>query len=163
MATASRRLALLLLPGEPEAPVALVEAGLAALRNDGWGEAGPRALVEGGCLPPAVEVVASGAVGFLSSGLGGFRVRCPVDGRAVVAPFNAALTRWRGGGERSLACPCGRLHDLVALDFAPPAAFARAAIRLGEVASVELAAGAEAVLGRQWGAHGGLRAVLRRG
>lgn len=147
---ASSRLALLLLPRGAGVGPAALEA-LAAR----W--AG-RVVVPGGHRPP--RVVDGGHERFLANRQGGFRVRCPVDGANLVPVFPRALERWRAGGPRTLACPCGATHDLAELTYAPDAGFARAWLELAEVGSGELTPEA---LAEAEAALGGVRIVPRRG
>lgn len=95
---------------------------------------------------------------------GGFRVRCPRCGMALARPFSSAARRWKLGGPRRLTCPgCGADLDLVELIFAPPAALARFAIELREVAAASLDLDPE-LLGLLRSALGGeVRVIASRG
>ncbi|GDX80686.1 hypothetical protein LBMAG42_24970 [Deltaproteobacteria bacterium] len=97
---------------------------------------------------------------FIANGQGGFRVRCPSRGETLVRPFATALESWRAGGRRALRCPCGQEHDLAALLFEPPAAFARQWLRVVEAGSLDVDATAAEVLDRRWP---GWRAIGSRG
>jgi hypothetical protein len=143
MPRASRRLAVLLAPADPDADPGGVLRAWAALRGRGLA-AGWR-LGQG----PA----------FLSNQQGGFAVHCPVDGRSVARPFGVALEAWRAGGPRALRCPCGAVHDLAAVAFSPPAAFAVAWLEEAEAETGEVA---PEVLALVEAAMGPVKVVLRR-
>lgn len=143
---ASSRLRLILVPAGPGFPPA--EVVLGALRSLDWGVA------------PESARAWSGPERFFANGQGGFGVRCPEGGASVADRFVTALEAWRRGGERALGCACGQVHDLAALDYAPPAAFASTAIELADVGSAELAEPAAAALGAFWP---GFRVVGSRG
>lgn len=155
---ARHQLAVLVLPADPDRDPADVVALVAAWRAAGLGLDGPRPIVAGGAARLRVE--AHPTPRFVANRQGGFRVRCPVDGRNVVPAFNPAVERWREGGPRTLACPCGRTHDLDALDFAPAAGFARGWVALEDCGGAELDPEAAVLAAR---ALGGMRLVLRRG
>jgi hypothetical protein len=156
MARAVHRLALLVLPGDPDLDPARIDALIERwveeerlkVASHAW-EPGSAPLVEGGFRRARVERF--DRVRFVSSGLGGFRVTCPDGGGSVVEAFDRAHSTWVRGGPRTLTCRCGREHDLAALGFAPEAGFARAWIALQEVEGLDLAAearrGAEQILG----------------
>lgn len=136
---ARHRLDLLVVPKDPDAPAdvmrrAVDDLGAAGLWPHGLGDGGPARLVD------------LGRQLFLSNRQGGFRVRCPGDGRIVHDPFVHALEAWRGGGTRILRCPCGDAHDLAELSYSPPAAFALAWIEVPEVQTPELTVFARALL-----------------
>lgn len=93
--------------------------------------------------------------------LGGFRVRCPIDGGTVAGTFGAALQAWRSGGPFSMPCPsCDETHSLDTLSMAPPGGFASGAIVFADVGSAALRSGVlpslEAIVGPT------PRVVLRR-
>lgn len=112
-------------------------------------------------LAGAGRVVAGEGVRFYSSGLGGFRVDCPVDGRVVTAGFVRALEGWRRGGERGMGCGgCGGWHGLEELRFRPECGFARTAVVLPDVEDAVLTEEGWAVVRRVWG---GWRVVVQRG
>ena len=171
-APASHRLDLLVLPPSLDQGRAALEPLLRA-----W-EALPGGPVEGGCIALAVEPAPGSApppaepLRFVANRQGGFRVRCPDTGANVVPRFNAAVTAWRDAQARApdatdhralraLDCPCGRRHDLVALDYHPPAGFARAWIVLREVADPALRPEAQALAERLLG--GAPSVLYRRG
>lgn len=141
------------------------DAGLVAEDGRAWGEGtrvggpGPRALVAGGF--GRVRAVDWGEERLVANRQGGFRVRCPATGANVVPAFNHAMTAWRAGGPRALACGCGATHDLADLDFAPDAAFARAAVEILDAEDAALTPEAEAVARATWGEAP--RVILRRG
>ena len=118
---------------------------------------GARVLVSGGFA--FGRVLAFEREQFISSGQGGFRVFCPVHGTLVTAAFVPALTGWRAGGERIVACGCGASHDLAHLDFRPACGFSTEWLELLDAASDELDPAAAAVYQGQ-GPRG---IVLRRG
>lgn len=162
MPPAAHRLSLLLLPADLDAPGDTVTAALAALRDEGFiaadGAPGARALVSGGFGVARAEVF--DGLRFASNGQGGFAVRCPVDGANLVGAFNRALPAWRAGGPRTVACPCGRIHDLAALHYLPDAGFARGWLVLSDVCGLDLTPeGRSAVTTRL----PGVRIVVRRG
>ncbi len=102
-----------------------------------------------------------GRVTLYANRQGGFRVRCPVQGASVVPAFSKAVTAWRAGGAREMRCSgCGSRHPLEALDFAPPAAFARLALVFSNAED-----GALTDQGARWCAEllGPHRVVVRRG
>ncbi|MEC7946426.1 MAG: hypothetical protein VX265_02595 [Myxococcota bacterium] len=120
----SHRLDLAVVPADPDRPV---PASAAQELVDAWT-----------MFPPAgaraVRVDLPGEVTLYANQLGGFRVRCPASGGNLVGEFGRAMTAWRRGGRRALACPCcGSEHALASLDFAPPAAFARGGVVLADV------------------------------
>lgn len=159
---ASHRLDLLLLAPTPEAPGAWADAALDRWRTEGFvvGDApGPNELVAGGFA--GVWVESDERERFFANRQGGFRVRCPLGGANVVPAFNPAMTAWRSrNGPRHLVCPdCGAVHDLAALDYAPPAGFARGVVVIAEAEASELSAAGLAALGEL----GPGRLVLRRG
>ena len=79
--------------------------------------------------------------------VGGFRVRCPVDGAPLAREFGRAVQAWRRGGDFSLACPsCGELHALDAISLVPKGRFARGAIIFSSVEGLDLVPGALAEL-----------------
>lgn len=164
---ATRRFSLLLLPPEIEDPPDRVDAALRALGQAGFvtsdGRPGLRGLVEGGFA--ALTREGGAGVVFLSNGQGGFRVACPRTGESAVPAFNRAITAWRAGGPRRLACPCGQPHDLADLRYRPAAGFARAWLRLADPARAELTPEGEAALVAAWGGAQGaaVRIVGRRG
>lgn len=122
------------------------------------GAPGPHPLVDGGFARARVETFPR--VQFASSGQGGFRVSCPVNGSNQVQAFNRALEAWRDGGPRTVPFPCGHTHDLVDLHYDPDAGFARGWLALIDVQSVELVADALEDVER-W--MEGVRIVVRRG
>lgn len=156
------RLSILVLPRDPDAAPALAHRALLAWRELGFvtesGGPGPNALLDGGFRRAGAEARATPC--FLSNRVGGFRVACPVDGRVVVPDFNRAMERWRAGGPRRLACPCGADHDLDALRFAPEAGFARGWLVIEEVDGVEID---PAALSAAREAFGDVRILLIRG
>lgn len=162
MPYAVHRLTLHLVPADPDAPPARVEALRARLVAEGWlaadGTPGPRPLVAGGFARARVETFE--APRFLSNWQGGFHVRCPVTGENVVAAFSGALSAWRAGGPRAVACGCGATHDLAALRYAPEAAFARGWVALIDAADAEVHPDALALAEA---ALGGARVIGRRG
>lgn len=104
--------------------------------------AGPKAqmLVRGGFA--GVRLDDPGRARLYANGQGGFRVSCPDQQGNVVPAFQSALTAWRGGAARRLACPsCGRGHDLADLRFSPPAVFGLGAVVLIDVAHHRLTDG----------------------
>ena len=132
---ASHRLDLLLLAPTSETPGSWAEGVIDTWREAGFllGEGpGPRELVAGGFLRVWAEV--HDHERFHANRQGGFRVRCPRDAGNVVPAFNPAMSAWRAGrGPRSLRCPtCGEVHDLAALDYQPPAGFARGLVVIAE-------------------------------
>ena len=151
---ASHRLAVLVLAADPDADgrsIADLAAAWALLAAAGG-------LVTGGHGSMVLE--GDGPVRFLANRQGGFRVTCPDTGTNVVGAFVPALTGWRAGGPRGMRCPCGGVHDLAALVFAPEAGFARAWITISDVASADLAPRAAQVAKDLLGE---VRVVLRRG
>ena len=132
---ASRLSVIVLSPGGPPPEVVLERLG-------------EQPLFDGGERLCRAEISPRGR--FFSSGQGGFRVSCPVDGRVITSAFVPALEGWRRGGCREIQCPCGLRHDLDALDYTPPAGFAAAWIEARDVGSVELSAPAAAILREMW-------------
>ncbi len=168
MARASHRLRLCVLAPDPDAPAEDLRAAWAALVDGGWllaspedgaeAVAGSRPLVVGGFARASLQV--SERVRFLANGTGGFHARCPACDGALAAGFARALTAWRAGGPRRVACPCGHEGDLDAVSFAPMAGFAIAWLALEDVGSAELLPDASAALGQ---VLGGVRVVGQRG
>lgn len=105
-------------------------------------------LAEGG----AGEVIAESfdRDRFIGNGQGGYRVRCPESGDSIVRPFAAALEAWRGGAPRTVNCPCGAVHALSALEFSPPAGFARQWLRAMGAQSLDVPAFAREILNLHW-------------
>jgi hypothetical protein len=178
VARATRRLDLLVLPLEPDAPAEALAGVVAAWSTAGFlGPAvvadpqGPRgagtdALVRV-AFAPGARVPVDGGVGsvvwqreasprFLANRAGGFRVRCPVSGRSLAERLHVAVEAWRNGAPRVLDCACGALHDLAHLDYVPPAGFARGWIELADVGGADLVEEAR-ILAPD------VRLVLRRG
>ncbi len=90
---------------------------------------------------------------FIANHQGGFRVSCPETHRSIVGPFNRALSDWRTGQRRQIACPsCGAEHDLAALEYAPPAAFGSYIVELRDVASAAVSDEAARDLAHRLGA-----------
>lgn len=145
---ASSRFTVFLVPGAPgQVPADVLRAEMAGISVMLGGER---------------EVIADRAdpERFLANGQGGFRVRCPRSGEALVRPFAVALEAWRAGGRRALRCPCGAEHDLASLLFEPPAAFASQWLRIVDPGSLAVDAPAVEVLDRRWP---GWRAIGSRG
>jgi hypothetical protein len=164
-------LRLCVLARDPDAPAGDLRTAWAALLDGGWLHAAPshaadaaaavagsRPLVAGGFARATLQV--SEGVRFLANGTGGFHTRCPACGGALAAVFARALTAWRAGGPRRVACPCGHEGDLDAVSFAPTAGFATAWLALDDVGSAELLPDAAATLGQ---VLGGVRIVGQRG
>lgn len=146
---ARHRLDILVLPADPDAPAATMEAAVARLTAAGlW----PGGLAVGA----QARLVVAPRQRFVANRQGGFYVRCPADQAVIGDRFRRALTAWREGGPRTLGCACGATHDLAALDFAPAAGFAHAWIEVPDVDGPELSPEAVAALGD-------VRIVLRRG
>lgn len=153
MPRAAHRLDIVLVPDDPDRKV--LPADLRALAA-AW--QGRKDLVEGGV--GAIRADLPSDVTLYGNQLGGFAVRCPDTSQNLVPLFNRAMTAWRAGGARTLACSaCGVQHPLEALDYAPPAAFACGAMVLADVnnrsPTDHALAEAEAVMGP-------LRVILRR-
>lgn len=133
----THRLDLLLVP--VDLPIERGEAVLQSLVSSGVVDAEGR---------PGVAAASLGLGGFArvrldrperptlyANRLGGFRVRCPIDGGFVVADFARAVSAWRAGGPATLSCPaCGGVHPFDALGFEPPAAFGPWALEVADVA-----------------------------
>jgi hypothetical protein len=144
---ASHRLSILILPGGEAASVPAH-----AVAREVCGEALRSGL-------PAPSGHDEPAPRFLSNEQGGFRVRCPATGEPAARPFGAALQRWREGGPRQAACPCGASHDLADFDLAPPAGFAASWLEFRDVGFPDLPEILAAALAAAWP---GFRVVLRR-
>lgn len=97
---------------------------------------------------------------FFANGQGGFRVVCPACEAQATSRFWKALEAWRQGGERQFACVCGARTDLADLIFAPAAGFASRWLRGAKADSLDLTAGASAILQSLWP---GFRVVGSRG
>lgn len=154
-------LALFVMAADPDAPGERAATLLDHLRAAGFvdGERpAARPLVDGGFALARAEVFPRER--FVANRQGGFHVRCPADGSNVVPRFNKALEAWRVGGPRALECACGATHDLAALDYRPPAGFARGWVVLTDVGGAELTA---AALALAEGELGRVRVVGRRG
>lgn len=145
-APARHQLAILLLCDDAAAVVARMQAN-GHLDGDGPGPV----QVAGGFL--RARVMRFDAEQFVSSGQGGFRVRCPAGAGNVTRGFVPALEAWRAGGARVLACRCGATHDLAELDYAPACGFAREWVELLDVGEATPPPGLPM----------GVRVVLRRG
>ncbi len=147
----SHRLDLVVLPADPDHPVAPAAA---------------RALVAAWrAVPPAgaraVRVDLPGEVTLYANQLGGFRVSCPDCAGNVVPAFSAAMAAWRRGGERSLRCPaCGGEFALESLRYAPDAAFASGGVVLADVSVAALSGVALSEAAQQLG--GPVRVIGRR-
>ena len=101
-----------------------------------------------------------GRVTLYANQQGGFRVRCPECGGNLVPAFQRALTRFRRGGPRRCRCDgCGADLPLEALEFQPPAAFARISLVTMDAGNASLTAEAARWVAR---ALGPWRVVLRR-
>lgn len=121
-----------------------------------------RDWLTGGGLPGAVRIFGGFARArivkldreqFVSSGQGGFRVRCPAGAGNVTNRFVPAIGKWRAGGGRTMACVCGTGHDLIDLDYQPACGFAREWVELVDVGLVSVPEGLPE----------GVKVVLRRG
>ena len=138
----SRRLNVLLVPEDPDrmAPSGLMDA-LHELGFHVGGRPGPRAdeLVVGGFKLLRVDQPARAYL--YGNRQGGFHARCPETGDNVVPALGPALTAWSDGGPRQLDCPCGRPHDLNALDYRPPARIGRFAVEARDVQGLALGPG----------------------
>lgn len=145
-APARHQLAILLLCDDVDQLVDHMR-GRGQLDGDGPGTV----QVAGGFL--RARVMRFDAEQFVSSGQGGFRVRCPAGAGNVTRGFVPALEAWRAGGARELACRCGVTHDLAELEYAPACGFSREWLELVDVGEATPPAG----LPR------GVRVVLRRG
>ncbi len=145
-APARHQLGLLLLCDDPIPLVArlLADGFLRAGDIPGTWRPGPVDLVGGGFLQ--ARVVPFDSEQFISSGQGGFRVWCPDGGPNITAAFARALTNWRAGGARSMACGCGAVHDLPDLDYRPSCGFSRGWVELVDVGSSDLTAAGHAAL-----------------
>lgn len=160
----SARLDVLLVPQDlvrperhgPALIAALVERG--AIRSDGAPGPSAPAWCAGGFARVVLD--RPGRTTLYANAQGGFRVTCPDTGVPIVAAFAAALASWRGGGSRSVACPCGRTHALEELAFAPPAAFGPWAVVTVDAGSTALT---EAGLALAQAHLGRATVVLRRG
>jgi hypothetical protein len=140
---ASGRLDLIVARQPPEARGEVAPALQALGRARGWwddlGHAGPNAdaLVPGGFAAARSE--SSDREALVANQQGGFSVRCPACGAVITRGFSLAVEAHRRGGERVVVCPaCGAVHDLVAADVRPPAAFTRFALHLMDVMSAEI-------------------------
>lgn len=165
MPVAHHRLDLHLVAPDPDAhPIEQARAALEALRReeviDAFGRPAANAdgWIEGGFR--RVRLDDPGHVALVANQTGGFRVGCPTCGANVVPAFVRALSSYRAGGPRALACPtCHAGVALESLAFAPPAAFARVGLVTEDVGSVRLTAEASAwvdVRLRDW------KRILRR-
>ena len=92
--------------------------------------------------------------------IGGFQVRCPVQGVSIVPSFGAAMTAWRAGGDAKLHCPaCQRWHGFEDLAYRPDAALGPWAVAIEGVDALELRPDAWAEAAEVMGP---IRRVLRR-
>jgi hypothetical protein len=152
------RLDLYVLSFDPDAAPPWATAALAEWGRLGFvlpsGAPGEKALLEGGFR--RVSAQHAPRARFFSNRQGGFHVRCPVTGGNIVPPFNPALEAWRAGGPRVFACPCGLVHPLEDLDYAPAAGFAQGWLHVEDVGGVTLAEAALRALPA-------FRLVFRRG
>ena len=155
MARPVHRLNLRLLP--PDESQGL-ESAVARLEVAGFTADGGRPMIDGGW--EGWSAVEQERPVFLSSGIGGFRVFCPVCGASVGAGFVGVLGGWRAGGSRELVCGCGQRSDLAALRYLPEAGFARSWLELRDVQGTELRPEAMNLLTAVWG---GLRVLAHRG
>ncbi|MEQ1508607.1 MAG: hypothetical protein ABMB14_40620 [Myxococcota bacterium] len=118
--------------------------------TDGAGPAAERWVVGGFAR---IRVDDPGIVVLYANRQGGFRVRCPQTGEPVIRAFEAAVTAWRSGEPRQLACPsCGRFHALDALDAEPPIAFGAWAVVTADAGSATLTPEAQGWLDEAVGA-----------
>lgn len=143
MPRASGRLDLIVARQPPEAGPEVADALEALGRARGWwdgqGHAGARAdaLVPGGFVAARTESLAREAL--VANQQGGFVVRCPACAAPVARAYGLAVEAHRRGGARAFVCPaCAAVHDLIAADVRPPAAFTRFALHLMDVMSAEI-------------------------
>jgi len=165
MPHASHRLDLVLVPTDPERapPVRVWPALRDAWTARGWlreCRPGPasEALIRGGF--ERIWISLPGKSTLYANEQGGYRVSCPRCARPLSSEFAAAHERYKAGGPRELRCPgCETSLALEDLRFAPDAAFARFAIVLADVKSLDLEPAAKAEIEAGFGS---LRNVLRR-
>jgi hypothetical protein len=162
---ARHRLDLLLIPTDPE--LELPRSDWEALRA-AWED---RGLLQDDRPGTAAEQLIQGGFGrcwidhpggthLFANQQGGYRVGCPSCATWITGAFVGALTSWRSGGERRMGCPrCEESVLLESLVFRPPAGFARWALVLSDVISLEPE---PSLLGEAEAALGPLKFVLQR-
>lgn len=165
MPHASHRLDLVLVLDDPEREPD--PRAWAALRERwtarGWlrdGRPGPGAeqLIAGGF--ERVTMSMPEKVTLYANQQGGYQVYCPRCDRSLAAQFAVAHERYKAGGPRAMRCPgCETFSALEDLRFAPDAAFARGALVISDVNSLDVEPAAKAEIEA---AFGGVRNVLRR-
>ena len=136
----THRLNLWLVPSDPERGVPdSAASGLAGLKaeHDGnprrWGDA----LLPGGWTHARLDRPSSPHL--YGNKQGGFQVRCPTCRTPLVREAAEALSRWRAGKGRTLACPhCATTSPLEALNYRPAAAPGLFAFELRDVQGMAL-------------------------
>lgn len=158
----SRRVDVHLCPTDPDAPrPAAVDDVIAAWRASGvldaHGGPGPAAdaLVPGGFA--RVWVDDPGRSTLIANHQGGFYASTPEGAAIQSAAFHAAARAHREGGPRTITVD-GRTWPLEALEYRPPAAWARWSIVLGDAAAITLGEAAAIADSRL----GPLRRIVRR-
>ena len=159
------RLDLVLIPKDPELdlPQGAWTHLHAQWQRQGWvveDRPGPLAhdLVSGGFR--RVWLDSPGGVVLYAHHQGGYRVACPNVQELITHSFVDAVRGWRAGGLRMIECPaCGTVHSLESLQYRPPAGFAKWAVVISDVESLEPTPTALRALE---GALGPLQMILRR-
>jgi len=77
---------------------------------------------------------------------GGYRVRCPEIGENIALAFSNAVTAWRAGSPRVIACPaCGKPHALESVTLSPAGVFARGAVIFTDVGDIAVSPWAQRI------------------
>ncbi len=137
----SHRLDLYMMPTHPDRQVHDGEARAILRQGEarGWWtpEGGPgehASLVAGGMR--RVRLERHTEVRFVGNQQGGFSVRCSACSALIVEAFSAAMTAWRRGGPRAVACQsCGAGQPLEHVLMRPEGGFARGWLHLADVGS----------------------------
>jgi len=141
----SRRLDLFLVPADADNPPdrGRFEALQRTLAErdvlDDAGAPGPHAerLVDGGFA--ALRFEEGEGRRLYANQQGGFRVRCPACGANLVPALHANWSDITEDGGRELTCPeCGGVSPVIDLQYEPPAAWGRWAVRVADAGSASL-------------------------
>ena len=91
---------------------------------------------------------------------GGYRAMCPRCKQNITSDFSTAVTKWRGGDQRSVFCTvCGHRSKLESVSLRPPGMFADGVLILCAVESIQMTEQAQHSVLERLGQH---QMVFRR-